>query len=241
MTANQAKGIVNVGGTFASTYLQTYGNSYIDFLNKTGNPDKAALMATIDGLGTSALETFISPDVKIADKAAELLKSKKIDFVKDLTKVIEGNGGKVAAGQVVKKFVSEAGGIMGGQILQEDLQQIENFLVEGIFSPRTVEDRDLVKELINTTKETALATVIPAILGGGGATKAQRKLSREGLHTIAINFDSYKEAMDKAVLDGLMSQSDYDLASGIIQRHKSNIDNAPHRDAREGLFQQTGG
>lgn len=236
MTANQAKGIVNVGGTFASTYLQTYGNSYIDFLNKTGNPDKAALMATIDGLGTAALETFISPDVKIADKAAELLKSKKIDFVKDLTKVIEGNGGKVAAGQVIKKFVTDASGIMGGQILQEDLQQVENFLVEGIFSPRTVEDRNLVKELINTTKETALATVIPAILGGGGATKAQRKLSREGLHTIAINFDSYKEAMDKAVLDGLMSQSDYDLASGIIQRHKSNIDNAPHRDAKGGLI-----
>lgn len=236
MTANQAKEIVNVGGTFASTYLQTYGNSYIDFLNKTGNPDKAALMATIDGLGTAALETFISPDVKIADKAAELLKSKKIDFVKDLTKVIEGNGGKVAAGQVIKKLVTDASGIMGGQILQEDLQQVENFLVEGIFSPRTVEDRNLVKELINTTKETALATVILAILGGGGATKAQRKLSREGLHTIAINFDSYKEAMDKAVLDGLMSQSDYDLASGIIQRHKSNIDNAPHRDAKGGLI-----
>jgi hypothetical protein len=193
-------------------------------------------VVTTGASATAALETFISPDVKIADKAAELLKSKKIDFVKDLTKVIEGNGGKLAAGKVVKKFVSEAGGIMVGQIAQEDLQQVENFLVEGVFSPKTVEDRDLAKELINTTKETALATVIPAILGGGGVTKAHRKLSREGLHTIAINFDSYKEAMDKAVLDGLMSQSDYDLASGIIQRHKSNIDNAPHRDAKGGLI-----
>lgn len=236
LTVNQARGIVNAGGTFASTYLQTYGNSYIDFLDKTGNPDKAALMATIDGLGTAALETFISPDVKISDKAAELLKSKKIDFVKDINKVLEGEGGKIAVGQVVKKFVSDAGGIMAGQIAQEDLQQIENFLVEGIFSPRTVKERDLGKELWNTTKETALATVIPMILGGGGATKAARKLSREGLHTIAINFDSYKEAMDNAVANGSMSQQDYDLASSIIQRHKYNIDNAPHRDAKGGLI-----
>ena len=236
LTANQGKNIVNIGGTFTSTYAQTVGNDYIDFLEKTGDPDKAQLMAVISGLGTAAIESFVAPDVKIADKAAELLKSKKGTLVKDLMEVIKNKGGKVAAGQVVKKFIAESSGIMGGQILQEDLQQAENFLVEGIFSPKTVEKRDLADEILTTTKETALATVIPAILGGGGATKAQRKLSKEGLHTIAINFNSYKEAMDKALANGVLSQDDYNLASGIIQQHKLNIDNAPKRDAKGELI-----
>lgn len=104
LTAAQESAIAIYPATMISTFMQTYGSSYTDFLQKTGDPSKAKLMASIDATAQAGLESFIMPDVKIADKAMGLLKNAKTTLATDILKVVSKGGGRELVKPIVKEF-----------------------------------------------------------------------------------------------------------------------------------------
>ena len=237
LTTTQATNIAAYGGGFLSTALQTYGQSYIDFLNKTGNPNKASLMALIDTLGQSAIEVIVLPDVKLAESMKDALGSAKRNLATDIMKVVEKGGGKEAAGPFIKKFVQEAGKVYGKEILGEEVSQnMYNYLVESIFSPETAEKRNLTDETKEVIKEASLSMVVPIVLGGLGGAKRNRKLTQDALHISAQNFEKFTEAIENGRVKGIINPQDADAALNIIKIHQQSIENAPKEDSNGGLI-----
>lgn len=234
LTAEQSANIAAYGGGGVSTLAQTWGQSYIDFLNKTGNPDKSALMATIDALGQSALEVGVMPDVKIAESMEAGLKSSRQNLAKNIIGVIDKGEGKEAMKPFIKTFVEETAQTLGKEVgIEETSQNLWNYMTENLFSPKTGKDRNISEETAQVLKEAGTQMLLPAILGGFGdaKNKASEKFSKDALHTGAINFDKYKEYLTTSLLSGTVNQQDYDKALGILTTHKNSIDNAPKRDA----------
>jgi len=237
LTTTQATNIAAYGGGFLSTALQTYGQSYVDFLNKTGNPNKASLMALIDTLGQSAIEVSILPDVKLAESMKDALGSAKRNLATDIMKVVEKGGGKEAAEPFIKKFVQGAGKVYGKEILGEEVSQnMYNYLVESIFSPETAEKRNLTDETKEVIKEASLSMVVPIVLGGLGVAKRNRKLTQDALHISAQNFETFTEAIENGRVKGIINPQDADAALNIIKIHQQSIENAPKEDSNGGLI-----
>jgi len=237
LTTTQATNIAAYGGGFLSTALQTYGQSYVDFLNKTGNPNKASLMALIDTLGQSAIEVIVLPDVKLAESMKDALGSAKRNLATDIMKVVEKGGGKEAAEPFIKKFVQEAGKVYGKEILGEEVSQnMYNYLVESIFSPETAEKRNLTDETKEVIKEASLSMVVPIVLGGLGGAKRNRKLTQDALHISAQNFETFTEAIENGRVKGIINPQDADAALNIIKIHQQSIENAPKEDSNGGLI-----
>ena len=232
MTGAQASNVAAYPGTFLTTAIQTYGSAYTDLLNKTGDPNTAKLGATVNTIGQSAIEAFIMPDVKIADKAKGLLADARAKFADDIVSLVKKGEGKESAKSVIRDFAENSAKIMGGNITEENLQQLTDYTTEALFSPSTIKDRNLGNELWETTKGTVLQMAIPTLLGAGGQSKQQQKFGKDALNTGAINFDEYKDALGKSLINGEIDQQKHDEAIQILGLHKESINNAPKRDAK---------
>lgn len=226
MTASQQAAVNTYGGTILSTFAQSYGNAYADALQKTGDYNTARIMGTIDGISSAAWETIL-PDVKIADKIFSGLKKGLGD---DLVSILKkgGNPADLAreARPFVQKFLQNTANIAGQEIAEEDGTQFTDYVTEAIFSPRTAADRDLVNEVIETTKATAISMALPSIFGGGGAAM-NKDFTVSALHSAAINLDEYKDALKKSFDKGLIPKEDMDRAIKFLSTHQQSIATAP--------------
>lgn len=232
LSAVQAKNVVDYGGTFVSTFLQSYGPSYEEHLQKTGDANTAALIATIDGISAAAFEEIL-PDVKIASGA-----------MRGLTKGLSGDlmtlvkkGGDPAelalkARPFVQKFFQNATTTIAKENIEELGTNYTDFVVESIFDPASAKERNLNKELWDTFKSTTAAMLLPSIIGGG-ASAYQKDFTQNSLHAAAINFDSYKESLQNSLDKGYMSQDDYNDAIKILTTHRESIIGAPEINANE--------
>ena len=217
-------------GTPLSTLAQTYGDEYIDFLEKTGSPNKAALGAFVSGLTQGIIERNVMPDVVIAEKAALLTQKKNL--AKEIIKVIDDGGGKAGIADAVQKFVVNTTKVIGKEAwVEENLQNLTNYLTEAIISPKTVQDRNLLKETIDTGKAATVMMAIPSLLGGAGETKLKRSMTKAQLNAITADPKSYIDAIDKEFSLGQISKEEHELATKIINLQKQNIADAPPRDA----------
>ena len=226
LTAGQKGAINTYGGTIISTFAQTYGDAYANALKETGDFNTARLMGNIGGISAAAFETIL-PDVKIANKIMGGLNKGLGD---DLISLIKkgGNPAEIAekARPLIQKFVTETANIAGQEIAEEDGTQIVDYMTEAIFSPRTAADRDLLNEVWDTTKATAISMALPAIFGGGGAA-ANNDFNISGLHSAAINFDEYKDALKKSFETGVLSKEEVDRGIKLLATHKQSIEQAP--------------
>lgn len=235
LSAVQAKNVVDYGGTFVSTFLQSYGPAYEEHLQKTGDANTSALIATIDGISAAAFEEIL-PDVKIASGA-----------MKGLTKGLSGDlmtlvkkGGDPAelalkARPFVQKFFQNATTTIAKENLEELGTQYVDFVTESIFDPASSKERNLNKELWDTFKSTTAAMLLPSIVGGG-ASSIQKDFTQNSLHAAAINFDSYKESLQNSLDKGYMSQDDYNDAIKILTTHRESIAGAPKVNANEDVL-----
>lgn len=232
LTAGQATNISNIGGTLISSYLQTYGDDYADALRKTGDPNTARLMATINSTTAAGIESFINPDIKIAQKFVKGLKGELAETIVDLVK--KGDASKVTP--TIVKFLKGAGKTFGQEIAEEDLTNVGNYVTEAIFSPQTAKDRSLGNELLATTRATALSMAIPALIGG--SSEGMRKdFARETLNDAALNFNEYKDALDKALFDGEITKSQYQYGIDAMTLHRGNIEKNQTTDDKPGAEQ----
>lgn len=222
-------------GTPLSTLAISYGDEYVDFLEKTGSPTKAALGAFVSGLTQGVIERNIMPDILIAEKASLLLARK--NFAKEVIDVVESGGGKAGIADVVKKFVANTTKMIGKEAwLEENLQNLTNYLTESVISPKTVQDRNLIKETVDTGNAATVMMLIPSLLGGAGETKIKRSLTKAQLNSIAANPQQYIEAIDNQFTLGQISKDEHELATKIISTQRDNINNSPRRDANGELI-----
>jgi len=222
-------------GTPLSTLAISYGDEYVDFLEKTGSPTKAALGAFVSGLTQGIIERNVMPDVVIAEKAALLTQKKNL--AKEIIKVIDDGGGKAGIADAVQKFVVNTTKVIGKEAwVEENLQNLTNYLTEAVISPKTVQDRNLIKETIDTGNTATVMMIIPSILGGAGETKIKRSLTKAQLNAIAADPQQYIESIDKQYTLKQITQQERDLAIKIINLQKDNINNSPRRDAKGELI-----
>lgn len=233
LTSAQSTNIAAYAGGGISTLAQTYGHSFIDFLNKTGDPNKASFMALIDGVGQSILEVGIMPDVKIAESMKAALKSKRDDLAKGIIGVVEKGGKSEAVKPLITEWLQQSAKILGKEVfLEENLQNWVNYFDEALFSPETARKRDVSAETNQVIKEAGVQMLLPALFGGLGAAKGgqSQKITKDALNSGAINFDEYKQSLDLSLASGNTSQPDYNKAISILQTHRQSIENAPKED-----------
>lgn len=231
LTPAQSNFIAAYPSTFITMTAQTYGSAYTDLLQKTGDPATARLGASVNTVVQSAVEAFIMPDVKIAEKAEGLLKTVTQKFTTDIIDLVKKGVSKDAAKTSIRGFVENTVKIMGGNLVEENLQQITDYVTESIFSPSTIKDRDLGNELWQTTKGVLVQMAIPTLLGAAGQTKQNKSFTKDALHTGAINFHEYKDALGKALIADEITPEQHNEAISILNLHRANINNAPKRDA----------
>lgn len=232
LTAGQSANVVNYGGTFISTYLQEYGSSYEDALNKTGDPNLARSMGAINGISAAGFELFL-PDTKIADRAAGIFKK---NYAGDIIDIIKKGGNPADLARkgrgVLEKFVGETLSIAKQEVKEEVGTNIVNYLTESIFSPRTAADRNLTEELMETAKSTAISMLIPSVLGGAGAAARNSDFTVNGLHSAAINIESSKNALDRAFINDQISQEELNTGMKMLNTHRESLRNAPKENSR---------
>ena len=232
LTATQGANIVNYGGTFISTYFQEYGSAYQDGLDKTGDPRIAKAMGVINGISAASFELFL-PDTKIADKAAGIFRK---NYAGDIIDVLK-KGGKPEdilrnGKNIIEKFVGETLGIAKQEIKEEVGTNIVNYITESIFSPKTAADRDLANEVMETARATAVSMMIPAVLGGAGAARKNTDFTVNSLHSAAINFDTYKESLEKALIYDQITQEEFNKGVQLLSTHRKSISDAPHESSK---------
>jgi hypothetical protein len=227
LTAAQKANITTYGGTFISTYLQEYGNAYEQALQTTGDPVKAKAMGAINGTAAALFEEIL-PDTKIADKAADMFR--KGGFADDVIDLIKkgGNPEDIArkGKPIIEKFVNEVINTTHQEVKEEVGTQLVNYITEGIFSPKTAKDRDLAKELFETAKATAVSMILPAFFGGAGVA-THKSFTVNGLHSAAINFEDYKNSLNKALINDQISQDEHDAGIKMISTHRQSIAESP--------------
>ncbi len=222
-------------GTPASTLAQTWGDEYIDFLEKTGDPTKASFGALVSGLAQGYLEKGISPDVLIAEKA--MLLTARRNLGKEIIKVMESGGGKRGIMEAVKDFGFNITKTIGKEAWAEEISQnFANALTEAAISPKTVQDRNLLKESIDIGLNATRDMAIVSLLGAGGQTKVKRELTRGQLQTIAANSTMFLDALDRQMAKKEISDKEYELASSIVTKLRDNNLAAPKRDANGELI-----
>ncbi|HNU14916.1 MAG TPA: hypothetical protein PKI55_10695, partial [Chitinophagaceae bacterium] len=226
LTAAQEAAIVNYGGTFISTYLQEYGSSYQDALQKTGDPRTARSMAAINGISAASFELFL-PDTKIAQQAAGIFKK---NYAGDIIDIIKKGGDPSELARkgrgVIEKFVGETFKIAKQEVKEEVGTNIANYLTEAIFIPKTAADRNLGEEILETAKATAVSMLIPSVLGGAGAS-VNKDFTVNGLHAGAINLNEYKASLEKALLNDQISQKEYNDGIKMLSTHRQSIKSSP--------------
>jgi len=233
-TITTSQATLNVG-TPVSIIAQQYGDEYIDFLEKTGNPTKAALGALASTAIQGAIERFVMPDVKVFDNAAALFARRNL--AKEIINVVENGGGKAGIAKVIQDFTKNTLKTLGKEaIAEENLQNFTNYVTEAIISPKTIQDRDLMQEAEDITKAAVTTMAISSILGGAGETKIKRGLNKVQFNHIGVNADVYQEALDNQLVRGMMTQDEHDISSKIIQLHRDNIINAPKYDSKGELI-----
>ena len=222
-------------GTPLSTLSQTYGDEFIDFLEKTGSPVKAGLGAFVSGYTQGIIEKNIMPDVLIAEKASLLLAKKNL--AKEIIKVVDNGGGKVGVANAVKDFIVNTTKTIGKEAwLEENLQNLTNVMTEAIISPQTVKDRNVLKETIDTGNAATVMMLIPSLLGGAGETKAKRSLTKSQLNAIAADPKKYIESINNQYSLGQITEQERELALNIINVQRDNILSSPVRDANGDLI-----
>ena len=227
-----------VGG-FLSTAAQTYGQSYTDFLNKTGDPSKAKLMAFIDTMSQSALEIGVLPDVKLVEGFTNAWKMGNKNLAKDITNAIAKGATKSEVFEIAKNFVLKGGEVWGKEVLgEETAQNFANFLTESIFSPQTAEKRNILNESWETIKGATVSMAVPILLGGFTGAKTNRKsgATKNTLSILALNLNSTIESLNEGVKTGVISEQDRNKAVEIIEAHSKNIDNSPQEDANGNIL-----
>ena len=222
-------------GTPLSTLSQTYGDEFIDFLEKTGSPVKAGLGAFVSSYTQGIIEKNIMPDVLIAEKASLLLAKKNL--AKEIIKVVDNGGGKVGVANAVKDFIVNTTKTIGKEAwLEENLQNLTNVMTEAIISPQTVKDRNVLKETIDTGNAATVMMLIPSLLGGAGETKAKRSLTKSQLNAIAADPKKYIESINNQYSLGQITEQERELALNIINVQRDNILSSPVRDANGDLI-----
>lgn len=227
LTAGQAANITNYGGTFISTYLQEYGSAYEDALQKTGDVNTARSMGAINGISAASFELFL-PDTKIADRAMGIFRK---NYAGDIIDIIKKGGGVENMARkgrgVIEKFVGETLGIVKQEVKEEVGTQLVNYITESIFSPKTAADRQLGDELLETARATAVSMLIPSVLGGAGSARTSTDFTVSGLHSAAVNIKTYKNSLEKAVIDDQITQEEMNLGMKVLNTHRESIDNSP--------------
>lgn len=229
-TASEISNAEIAAGTFMSTYFQEYGSSYEDGLNKTGDPGKAKTMAGLNATAAALFEEIL-PDAKLADKILSGFKGNVSSSLADLIK--KGGDTKLLAEQgksIISKFLGSFGNTITQEVKEEIATNIANYGIESALSPETSEGRKLMPELWQTLKATAIQTSIPAIFAGGSST-LRKDFTKKSLHDAALNFESYKNYLNKMRLDNDLSEDDYNKSISLLSTHRNSLINAPEIDA----------
>jgi len=232
LTAGEGLGAEIATGTFASTYLQSYGSNYEDALNKSGDVKTAKTVAAINSLAEAAFEEIL-PDAKLAGNIVEGFKNGGV--AKSLFELVKKGGDPKdllkEGANIFVKFGKEAGNVITQEQLEELGTTFTNFAVEQVYSPKTAENRNLGSEMLDTFKATAIQTAIPAILSGGGA--AMRKdFTQKSLHDAALNVNAYEKQFENLRRAGKINQEQENTAISLIKTHRESIINAPKVDAQ---------
>lgn len=231
LSAAQKSNITNYGGTFISTYMQEYGGAYEDALQKTGDPATAKAMGAINGMSAAAFE-LILPDVKIAERASSLMRGKYAKDIVDLVRRANTKGGIATdylneeGKGLITSFVKETLDVVGQEVSEEVGTNLVNYLTESIFSPKTAKDRDLGNELFETAKATAISMLIPAVLGGAGASTT-KSFTINGFNAAAINLEDSRASLKRALVDENITQDEYNKSIKLLETHKNSINESP--------------
>src|SRR5690606_4206525 len=133
--------------------------AYEQYLQQTGNSEKANVMAHISAVLEVTSESFL-PDVKIADMAMKGLKDKTVSSIVDL--VNKGGDPAVLAeksASVFTDFMKQAAKfgtktleIAATESMEEVYSNTGGFLSQMVFDPNSAVDRDITEESWETIR-----------------------------------------------------------------------------------------
>ncbi len=229
LTAENLFAINTATGTLLSSYLQSYGDGYEQALQKTGDPQKAQWLGSIGGVIDGIMEQWL-PETKIGKN---IVKNLTGDISEKLVAVIRKGGNPadlIKEGKsLLKPFVAEYLNVTGQEVAEEDVAVILKQIAETIISPSTAATNDVLSDLAQTTWSTALQTFVPAI--GSGAASSKNRFTKEVFNSAAIKYDYSKDALDKSLIKGVMSQDEYNQSISLLKTHQNSIAAAPKLDA----------
>jgi hypothetical protein len=212
--------IATYAATAIPAYVQSYGQQYEDALKRTGNPNKASLLATIDSGFTAAWEMLL-PDVKVTDAAFDGVRRALGDKV---ASIIDKGGSPQKMAKEARPFFERATKqittIWGKEIAEEVGTDVTDFTTELIFSPKSAEKRNLGKELAETIREAAKATALPSIFGGGLSSLKANELPPAPQMFPEIDAQKNEEA---TLLDVAEKAIDTDIQEFLRPIYKSNV------------------
>lgn len=222
----------NIGGIAAMSYLQTYEGAYNNWLDKTGDKKKAILGAVLSSGIEFATETILSP-LEMGAKMTKGLRDETVDGLLDIVTKAKGDISKISpdAYNSIRKRVGrsllEAGYVTTAESAETVAGNILGQALESVLSPSTVNDANLAQENWDGIVQTSLQMLLPAFQSGLGEGIAGR-ITRGNLHYSAVHIEEQKEALNKAVQNGNMTQQEGNAIIALLETHRQSLNNAPN-------------
>lgn len=218
-------------------FLNAYEPSYQSARQVVGDdPDKEAQRNIVASLnaGVQAISELIFPDYKVTDKlfgvgssASNMLLDK---LSKDGAKGLTDAFAKKTVVTAIKEGLVKTGGGTVKEIGEEEAAIAGEIVVNLIANKKSLEDRDIPEELLQTAITTAISSLIP--IGAGELMQSNRTsgVKKSLIHEIGSDPATYINHINSEVLDGRISQpvankkiSVVNTMSGIVKKDVPDI------------------
>lgn len=122
--------------------------------------------------------------------------------------------------------MGEVGNIISQEVLEEVGTTVVSHAVEMSLSPQSAAKVNLGDEVWETIKATAIQTFLPALFGGGGAG-LKTNINQKQLHDMALNKEATMKQLDRAKVEGNITDQEFNTAVSLIDTHRKSLITAP--------------
>lgn len=203
-TSKLAMGI----GTFSTGALSTLQDNYMTAKDILPDEGSRWLYSALQSGKTGAIE-LLMPDAKfvddIAGATARGLESFAAAIPKDGLKSLTKEGAKKWMLNSLKETVVNS---MVKEPAEEILENVADYAINAAFDPKTVEGRNLGREIYETYVTTALGMVPIGIASSYGAIRGKNRLLQEALYEAGVQPQTLSARLNTEFVDGKITQDE---------------------------------
>lgn len=206
--------------TFVTTFASTYDGNKKQAQTYTSDDGKAtAIAGSLSGVEALA-ENVLSPLDIVRGVGKSLFgqnPTQKIINILDDTKILDKKSAVQEFYQRTLKAGFASGKMVATEISEEQIAALADYGANAMFNPnsKSFKNRVLKEEMLETSIETGLAMVIPALFTGVGAFNANT-FAKGSLIIAAQNRQMMVDALDKNLANKLITQDEYNKKIQIV-------------------------